>query len=261
MKKILFLICIMILSLNCSFAVTTDNWQNYINQKINETNNYKILQDNKDVYLYYEIYDNFCRKYGYKYSLGEYSKKIPAKTIVVQKSVDLNYQKDYEQFYEKYSDYITHKKKPNFEYIQAKRALEQAHIELKTTPEKYETNYYQFLDVNASQQTIEREVNNVYLAKCSKVNPAPYSVEIIVSKYKILKKEDVKMILEHLQARLNTDAIKITSGSFKTSLGKNIMTDKEVHEIYFIYENQPEKFRDFAKNLDNKYSKYYPKLN
>lgn len=259
MKRTIFLIVLMILSANVCFAVTPDDWQSYVNHKIENENNYKKLQDKRNVYLYYEIYDNFCRKYGYKYSFGEYYTKIPAKTEVVKKSADLSYQKDYEDFYTNYSDYITHKKAPSFEYIQAKRALEQAHIELKTIPEKTETHYYQFLEVNASQQVEEREVNNVYMAKCSKVKPMPYSVVNAVSKYKTLKKEDVQMILEHLQARLNTDAIHITSDSFETSLGKEIMTKDEVQEIYFIYENQPENFRNFAPTLDKKYSQYYPK--
>ncbi len=259
MKNIIVLIFGILLSINSCFAVTSDNWQNYVNHKIKNEKDYKAKQDKKNVYLYYEIYDAFCRKYGYKYSDGEYTTKKPAKAEVVQKNIDISYQNDYKKFYEKYSDYITHKMTPTPEYIQAKRKLDQAHIEIKLTPEKFEKHYYMYLDVKASQATQDKEVNQVYIAKKSKINPQPYSVVGTVAKYKILKKEDVKMILEHLQARLNTTVIDITDNSFATSMGDKVMTDEEVKDIYFIYEYQPEKFRSYAPELDKKYSQYYLK--
>ena len=71
-----------------------------------------------------------------------------------------------------------------------------------------------------------------------------------------MKKDDVKMILENLQNRLNTASIAEDCNG--GSLGSTIISDGEIKEIYFIYEHQPEKFREYAHVLDEKYKKYYP---
>ena len=249
---------IFLINANLCIAVTTADWQDYLKQKIKNEQEAIAKQDKKNVYLYYEIYDAFCRKYGYKYSKGEHTSTIPAKVELIRKGSGLDSQYEYENFYNKYSDYINNKKAPTYEFIEAKRNLEKENIEVEIIPEHTETSYYTYLDVNASKAVKAKEVNQVYLAKKDKVDPQPYSVVSTVAKYKVLKKEDVKMILEHLRDRLNTTSISIGPTSWEGSSVSTVMPEREIDDIYFIYEHQPEKFRSYAPELDKKYSQYYP---
>ena len=228
-------------------------WAKKIAQKLEERNNIEAKKDKLNVFLYYEIYDAFCRKYGYKYTSSSYTSTIPAKTNV--KYTGTNYDKNtYNNFYNKYKDYITGAKAPSSEYLREKAKLEEKNINIEIVPEKKESNYYEYLNVNASDKQQEIEVDNVYKQKQYKVKPQPYSVEKTVSYYKKLNKTDIRMILEHLQNRLNT--VKISKDS--TSYGEKILTNDEVNNIYLLYEYQPEKFREYASELDKQYSKYYP---
>ena len=256
MKNIILSIFILFLCINSCNAVTTDDWQDYVRHKIANENAYIEKQNKRNVYLYYEIYDAFCRKYGYKYTSGSYETTVPAKVEKVDRFSSSISDYEYQNFYNKYKDYITNQKAPDSTFYSALRNLGSSDEKIRIVPEHKESHYYIYLKVNASEAAKKKEVDDVYLAKKSKVKPMPYSVVNTVSKYKVLKKDDVKMILEHLQERLNIISIDLVEG---ISVGKTIMTDKDIEDIYFIYEHQPEKFRSYAKTLDEKYSQYYVK--
>lgn len=162
-------------------------------------------------------------------------------------------QYEYQNFYEQYKDYITGTKSPSYDYLNAKQRLESRNITIVITPERKETHYYNYLNVFSSKYS--EEIKKMYKNKKNKIRPQPYSVQKTVNYYKKLRKEDVKMILEHLQKRLNIYDI---SDDGITNKDKTIMSDNELSELYYKFKDNPEGFRQFAPELDKKYSKYYP---
>lgn len=230
-------------------------WTEYIRNMREQAYYQNIAKPKKlNVFLYYEIYDAFCRKYGYAYKQSSYQTTIPMKATIKYSNNNYNYS-EYQNFYNRYKDYITGAKSPSYEYLDAKQRLEERNIKLEITPEKKETHVFTYLSVNASSKTKNNEVYKVYAQKKDKVRPQPYSVQKTVNYYKKLRKEDVKMILEHLQKRLNIYDI---SDDGITNKDKTIMSDNELSELYYKFKDNPEGFRQFAPELDKKYSKYYP---
>lgn len=205
-----------------------------------------------NVFLYYEIYDAICRKYGYTYTDTSYTKIIPMTATAKYDKNGYN-QYEYQKFYEQYKDYITGTKSPSYDYLNAKQRLESRNITIVITPERKETHYYNYLNVFSSKYS--EEIKKMYKNKKNKIRPQPYSVQKTVNYYKKLRKEDVKMILEHLQKRLNIYDI---SDDGITNKDKTIMSDNELSELYYKFKDNPEGFRQFAPELDKKYSKYYP---
>lgn len=236
-----------------SIANTNAEWVKKTEQKIKAQHDLEDKKEKLNVFLYYEIYDAFCRKYGYTYDFDSYENTIPSKVNVKYEGANYN-QDEYNNFYNKYKDYITGSKSPSSEYLSAKAKLEERNIKVEIIPEKKETHYFRYLKVNASDKQKTIEVENVYKQKKYKVKPQPYSVTKTVSYYKKLNKTDIRMILEHLKDRLSI--IRISENA--TSYGKKILTDKEIEDIYLLYEYQPEKFREYAPELDKKYAQYYP---
>lgn len=238
---------------------STVQWANNIQKNIENTYSQELKAKKLNVFLYYELYDTFCRKYGYSYKVNEYEKTIPAGAKLKYNNgsaYDINANR---QFYNKYKDYISGQKYPTSEYLDAKRKLEEKNITIEIVPEKKTTKYFRYLSVNSTDGAEKKEVNQQYKTKQGKVKPQPYSVVQTVGKYKKLRKDDIEMILTHLQERLNTQAINISGNNdISTESGNIIMSDNERHEIYIKYYDKPEDFRNYAPELDKKYSKYYP---
>lgn len=258
----IILLFLLLIQFNVSSAIETKKWKRYVEDKIQlETEKNKIIdeeidrltnekrqleklvqnrQDRLNTFLYYEIYDAFLRKYGYDYVTKSYTTTIPGRVEV--KDTPVATSSDYTNFYNNYKEYLTGEKAPDYDFINAKQSLEARNIKVNIIEPRKETEYYVVLESKASDAQKAKEVDDVYKLKKDKVEPKPYYVTNTVACYKKLTFLDIKMICEHLQKRI----------------GSKVFTNDDIQNIYYIYKNQPEKFREYAKVLDERYSSLYP---
>ena len=249
MKKLLVILFLIIFSVPSFGAENRD--------KDYET----FLQNRLDVFLYYELYDAFCRRHGYGYVEHTYTETVPARVEI--KTSDRATDSDYRYFFDRYKDYLSGAKSPDGTFISELRKLGEQNISAELIPEKKIKGTYTNFEINATDKQRINEVDKVWLAKKGKVKPKPYSMEAELKKYKVLTEKDVKLVVDNLEKRFENDKL-----YYNYKEGEVCVTDYNsgfydkisdyFDSKYSECNGNYELFREYAKDIDEKLKNYYP---
>ncbi len=241
MKKFFIIFYILIFCCTSCFSLTDKNWQSEIYKDMQPDISRQNVQNKQNVFLYYEIYDSLCRKYGYKFVEESYNIKIPAKINVKSNTSSF----DYERTFKQYENEIA-----RGDYSNVSRALADLNNNIKAeiVPERTETHYYTEFKTGVPKERIQKEAMNIYKKKMYSTKPQPYSVANEMKKYKKLTEDNTRFICEQFEKRINTT---------------EILTDTNQRKYTNIYDGgcywgSPKTFKETAKKSDEKYSEYYP---
>lgn len=242
MKKFLIIFFISACCCLSCFALTSENWQSEIYKDIQTDISMQNVQNKQNVFLYYEIFDSLCRKYGYKFAEHKYNEKIPAKIKV--KSNTSPY--DYERMFKQYENEIA---KGDYSNVSRKLAELNNNIEAEIDPERTETYYYTEFKTGISAEKLQKEAMEIYKKKMYSTKPQPYSVVGEIKKYKDLKKDDMRFICNQFEKRINTTEI-------LQDINKRKYT--EIYNNDCSWDVSEKIFKTNAEKLDKKYAEYYP---
>lgn len=240
MKKFLIIFYIFICTCTSCFALTDKNWQSEIFKDIQADINTQNIQNKQNVFLFYEIYDSLCRKYGYKYAEQVYREKIPAK-ITVKSNTSSS---DYQRVFERCKDEIV---KGNFSNVSGELAKLNNNIEAEIEPERTETGYYTEFKTGIPEEKLYKEAMDIYKKKMYSTKPQPYSVVNEIKKYKNLKEDNMRFICEQFKNRMDT-----------TEKAPDRAEYSNIYKNDCDWSVSPETFKSNAIELDKKYARYYP---
>lgn len=257
LRIIIISLFVIVSSTPLAYSIDSKNYYNAIKSRENsdreldriEEYNIKMAQierNKANAYLFFELYDNFCKKYGYEIKSSSYIEYIKPEVNVTSSSNASD--SDYDRF-----------------YYSMKSDIKNGYSQMSSTTKNYLndivnnrtystevsgggiiTHYYYVIIPKGKFSAYKAEVYNKYLAQKDKVSPKKYSVENEVSKYSNLTWNNVVFILSGIEARINFNNFELPSYVYNYRID---LPDKS--SVRYLKDN-PNGLMEYSKELDRR---------